>query len=113
MLRALLLDDDPMFGRAMVRLAAGRDIDLTAVETIAQARELLGSRRFDAVLCDYHLGKEGLCSPVVAELVEDAQRVAVYTSDVGGARRDAKLAGVPILSKSELGAALDWVADTP
>ncbi|MBI3553329.1 MAG: response regulator [Elusimicrobia bacterium] len=52
---ALLLDDDDAIARLCLRLLQGKELTLITAGTIAQARWLAKSQRFDLLLCDLGL----------------------------------------------------------
>lgn len=56
-LRVLLVEDDYVDAKALVRQVdkGGLPYEVTVVETCAEARRALGTRRFDVVLLDYGL----------------------------------------------------------
>lgn len=100
--RILVLDDDPLVRRAMVRAAGARkDVTLEAVGTPDEVRERLASAElpFDLVVCDYRLKIDGhrtTSAPLVRELAARSVPVLVMTGDLDGA---ADVADVPSVEK--------------
>jgi putative two-component system response regulator len=67
--RVLVVDDEPTLAELIARLLTDEGYRTDVAFSIAQARALLASRRFDLVLCDLHLpGESGL------ELIEHVHR---------------------------------------
>jgi CheY-like chemotaxis protein len=80
--RILIIDDEPMLRRALVR-ALSRHFDVTGVASCEEALDAIGKRaRFDAILCDLHLdgmsGRE-LCAELERMQVGQAERVIVHS----------------------------------
>lgn len=66
---ALLVDDDPVFGRSLARALDRRGVDCVCVAKGAQALQAAGGRAFDYAVLDLKLGSEsslGLIEPLRA-----------------------------------------------
>lgn len=84
--RILILDDDAMVRRAMLRIASARsDVILEAVGTPDEVlARLAADDGFDLVVCDYRLvvdGKPRTSEALVRELAGRGVPVAVMTGD--------------------------------
>lgn len=80
--RILIIDDEPMLRRALIR-SLSRRFDVTGVASCEEALDIIGKgARFDAILCDLHLdGMSGrdLCEELERREVGQAERVIVHS----------------------------------
>jgi len=109
--RVLFVDDDPLMRRTVRRHLAPHGAEVIAVAFATHVEPLLASGRFDAVLCDYHLGEERTSGSLVRKLCAEHRKVAVLTSNPDGARSDSELEGVPVLSKADFGRVVEWLRE--
>ena len=100
--KVLLIDDDPGVVRATRRLIAA----LYAVETAVSAADALAlireGARFDAILCDFHLGESNAAEFVNALSVLDtkqATRVVIYSGVSPAERARLSSLGMAVLPK--------------
>lgn len=80
--RILIIDDEPMLRRALIR-ALARRFDVTGAASCEEALDIIGKgARFDAILCDLHLdgmsGRE-LCAELERRKIGQAERVIVHS----------------------------------
>jgi putative two-component system response regulator len=74
--RILVVDDDGAVRRTFSRALAGEGYDCATAEDVPQARALLGSDRFDLVICDLHMpGESGMT--LLEELDKSHREIAV------------------------------------
>lgn len=79
--RVLLLEDEPMVRTTWLRIALSVPVELLAVETVDQARLLLGEGRFDLVVCDFHLGGQKTSEDLLRELAAQGIASVVMSAD--------------------------------
>lgn len=109
--RVLFVDDDPLMRRTVRRHLAAHGAEVIAVAFETHVEPLLASGRFDAVLCDYHLGEQRTSASLVRKLCADHRKVAVLTSDPDAARSDTELEGAPVLSKADFERVVAWLRE--
>jgi CheY-like chemotaxis protein len=109
---ALLVEDDPWTRAAVVQLLDALGFEVTAVDTVAEARSRLGSSPFRLVVTDVEL-PDGRAEDVArsAEAGRDAPVPVVSMTGSGGSIRDdgPGPALVKPFSLHELAEAVSWV----